>query len=286
MTRAPNTEDCSTHWLLRAPDHLGDAVMAEPAIAALCEQYSCSIIGPSFCAELYAHLPTVEKSTNKIVLFKPSTAEAIRCLHYTRRVGLGRRWLLSDSIAPRPGHRIENLNRVAQHLGAHPQRPPHFPASGETPPLPQSFALFIVGTASPETVLWDNYDELADAVNIDVVFAGGPGDETIVESMSKGHRLPTTLSLSSFASIARKASWVVGSDCGLMHLACAARPDSNRHFVIIGSTNPDETAPTNAQAIMGAQPQCWPCYRKQCNQNRQCLQIPTELVLKRINQCL
>ena len=287
MGRGQNTESCSTHWLLRAPDHLGDAIMAEPAIAALCKRYTCTIVGPAFCTEFYAHLPSIEGTAKQIVLFKPSTAEAIRCLHYARRVGLGRRWLLSDSVASQPGHRIENLNRIAQYLNAQPHRPPIFPASGETPPLPNTFALFIVGTASPETVLWDKYNELAGAVNIDVVFAGGPGDEATVERLGKGHhKLPTTLSLGSFASVARKASWVIGSDCGLMHLACAARPDSDHHFVIIGSTDPEQTAPTNAQAIVGTQPLCWPCYRKRCTQNRQCLDTPTEIVLKRINQCL
>lgn len=274
-------------WLIRAPDHLGDAIMAEPAIAALCRQYDCKIVGPRFCQEIYAHLPTVDCSPESVVLFKPSNAEGFRALRYKRRVGLDRRWLMTDSICSRLDHRIDNNNRIAEHLGAKPSRDPIFPGQGKTPKLPARFALFIVGTASPETVLWTQYPALAAAVEINVLFAGGPGDENNVTALGAKHStLPTDLTLGEFASVCRAAEWIIGSDCGLMHLACAARPNNTQHFVVIGSTDPTRTAPRNSHVIMDDRPSCWPCYKKRCAHDRSCLTTPYKDVLSRINSCL
>lgn len=261
--------------------------MAEPAIAALCARYDCMIVGPVFCQELYAHLPIVPCQPNRVVLFKPSPAEGLRSLRFKQSVGLDRRWLLSDSVASQPGHRIDNNNRISAHLGAKAQRDPLFPGTAKTPELPINFALFIVGTNSPETVLWPQYSALAKIVNIEVLFAGGPGDEQRISALAMAHNvLPTDLSLSEFASVCRAANWIIGSDCGLMHLACASRPQSKNHFVVVGSTDPAQTLPRNAHIVMNERPSCWPCYRKSCSNDQACLQLTESEVLTRIVECL
>jgi ADP-heptose:LPS heptosyltransferase len=283
-----------TNITVRAPDHLGDGVMALPAIKALSERYSLTIVGPKWITSLYQDtnaqfcnsLPTSKAST--IVLFKPSFGSAWRARGHQNIIGINngiRRYLLTHT-KPEIGHRIEQYNSLATILRVQSETLPKFTTKmNDFPNIPTDFILCIIGTRSAQTVRWKYFSSLANASSKPIVFMGGPGDEQAVQTIGKGYRcLPTTLSLVEVAAVARKATKIVGIDSGLTHLAIAARNaagiPATDNIIVYGSTSPDQTGPRNSTPIYNSRPKCWPCYQKKCAINSPCLQTSHYFVLQ------
>ena len=280
-------------WVIRAPDHLGDGVMALPAIHSLAAAFSSNIpiLGPAWCQQLYpAHPcfpPSHRPDADGVILFKPSFGAAWRFRHYAQRIGLQgnfRDFLLTQAVAPTNGHRKDDYLAIIQTI-APPTitMPIYTPPNGHTNLKPNDY-LLIVGTASPKTVRWRHFRKLASLLPKEqVVVAGGPGDEEAVASIGQGYRqLETTLSIAEFAYVTQQAHTVIGLDSGLSHLAAASRAALNkgRTFIIYGSTSPHQTGPLQTVPVHHTRPDCWPCYGKRCPIKSPCLDTPATHLLE------
>lgn len=287
--------------LARAPDHLGDGVMALPALAGLNGLGSLLIAGPPWIHELYRHLPATLLAAEAVsrtgadlaVLFKPSLSAAWAARRIPVRVGLDtdhRRWLLSVAVPEAGPHRVDDLRAVCRAAGGAPEGLPTYPSSDADlqglPPLPSRAVLLLPGTASPETVRWPGFRALADLLGDRAVFAGGPADQACIDSIVGPHARLPALTLPQLAALAVAATAVVGNDSGLPHLAAAALRAAGRDVadlhVVFGSTRPERTGPPGATAHAGSRPVCWPCYKKSCAIGTPCLDLPAAAVAARL----
>lgn len=272
-------------FLVRAPDHLGDGVLALPALAAVCAAGPTRVVGPPWVAALYGHLPLASVPAPDIaVLFKPAFRAAWEARRVPCRVGLRsdhRAWLLTHAVAPQPGHRVEEFLAIARAAGVVGSGLPTLPVTAPPPELPPRAALLFPFSASGATVDWPFYAPLADgleAAGFSPVFAGGPGQERRLAGVAGHHRVLPTLPLGEIAAAAVAAACVVGNDSGLTHLAAAARrgagADVSAVHVVCGSTDPARTgAPGATPHRAAAPPPCWPCYRKTCSIGTPCLAV-------------
>lgn len=281
--------------LIRAPDHLGDGVMALPAVAGLARLGDATLVGPRWAPELYAGLglhfehevPRAGAGFDLAALLKPSFRAAWEARRARRRVGLstdGRRLLLSDPVAPGEGHRVEDLRAVARAAGAEASGQPCFaPAPVPCPALPARAVLLLPGTRSGPPVAWQGFRALADRLEGRAIFAGGPDEQEAVAALAGPHPRLTETGLAAFAAAAVAAEAVVGNDSGLPHLAAAARRGAGGRVsavhVVYGSTDPARTGPPGSTAHPGPRPPCWPCYRKSCDIGVPCLAVSPEALL-------
>ncbi len=280
--------------LIRAPDHLGDGVMALPAISALARSQPCLIAAPRWGDALYDGLGTVIRPggaprADAAVLLKPSLGAALAVRHVPRRIGLStdaRWWLLTDAVVPTQRHRVDDFAAVAAAAGATVTGPPAYGPPGVAPALPADAVLLLPGTASPHTARWRGFAALADSLDGRAVFTGGPGDEAVLSEIAGSHPVLPILSLPDFAALAASVAAVVGNDSGLTHLAAAARrghgADPADVHVVFGSTDPARTGAPGATWHRGEPPMCWPCYAKRCPFDAPCLSLPAERVRERL----
>ncbi len=275
---------------LRAPDHLGDGILALPAVAAVCSAGPTRIVGPSWVSEVYGHLPVAPVPNPEVaILLKPAFRAAWEARRIPRRVGLPtdhRRLLLTDPVRSIGGHRCQEFLAIVQTAGIAAAGLPTLPVLETPPPLPAGAVLLFPFSASGPTVDWGGYAALASALvreGLSPVFAGGPGQERQLLQVGTGHRVLPTLPLGSLAAAAAAAVAVVGNDSGLTHLAAAARRGAgvrvDQVHVVCGSTDPERTAAPGATAHrVDAALDCWPCYRKTCTVGTPCLDLPAARV--------
>jgi len=263
-------------FLLRIPDHLGDGVMAIPAVRAFCDLGPVQLVGPSWTERLYAGLVrdhAIEPKT--AVLFKPSFSAAWKHRHYARRIGHRgewRRWLLTDPIDPRSGHRTEEYAALARHVDATVAGPPAFETTEEerkdAASVSRDSVLLLPLSKSQATVGWRRFRLLAEHLGDRALFAAGPGECAELAEIAGPHPCLPPLDIGRFAAIAQRVDRVVGNDSGLAHLASAARhavglPEESVH-VVFGSTTPEKTGPIGCTPHLRAPLPCHPCYRKTC----------------------
>ena len=284
--------------LVRAPDHLGDGVMALPAVEAAVALGEAVIAGPRWCGELYRDLPARVVSADEVpriaadlaVLLKPSFSAAWAARKAGRRVGLAtdhRGLLLSVAVPPRGPHRIDDLNAVARAAGGEPAPLPCYRIraadAADLPALPADAVLLLPGTAKPQTVRWPGYAALGRRLGARAVFAGGAADMAVLQEIADGARVLGPLSIPALAALSARVGAVVGNDSGLPHLAAAARRaaglDVGALHVIYGSTDPTRTGPPGSTAHAGTRPPCWPCYASRCAIGTPCLDLGVERLL-------
>lgn len=277
--------------LARAPDHLGDGVMALAALSALEPD---AIVAPGWGPALYGHLSARILSPGQplppadtAVLFKPSLSAALAVRHIPRRVGLSwdSRWLLlTDAVIPGQRHRVADYAALAAASGAPVSALPGYPVRANAPAVPPSSVLLLPATASTETVQWRGFRDLADALGPRALFTGGPGEEEQLAEIAGPHRQIPTLSLPAFAALAVSVSAVVGNDSGLTHLAAAARRASGQPVtsvhVVCASTDAARTAAPGATWHQGPRPPCWPCYQKRCPWQAPCRSAPAADIIE------
>ena len=283
-------------FLVRTPEHLGDGVMAIPAITALRELGPVRIIGPRWSARLYAHITTENDiKPNVAVLFKPSFSAAWQVRHLPRRIGHRgdwRSWLLTDPVHRTQGHRVEDYAALAHILNGNVSGPPTFETTEaerrEVHDIPRDSVLLLPLSKSQATVGWKGFRELADRLGSRALFAAGPGECAALREIAGPHTCLPPLAIGTFGAAAQRVSAVVGNDSGLAHLASAARrsaglPAENVH-VFFGSTNPAYTGPIGCTAHQNEPLPCQPCYRKQCRLlgEAPCLEIAMSNVLRAI----
>lgn len=279
-------------WFVRAPDHLGDAVLALPLVEALAKRGPVTVAGPAFCTALMGHLATVVPAStvpvgaDTAVLLKPAFRAAWQCRHLPRRVGIPgdwRRWLLTHPVAPPKGHRLDVFAALGRSVDVETSSlpcivPPKVEVSKDI--------LLVPFSASGPTVEWPHYRALADqlaARGHSVRFVGGPGEELRLAAQAGPHGVLPTLGVLEVAGVLAGARLVVGNDSGLVHLAAAARRGVLRpvHDVvgIVGSTDVNVTLAPGVTPMSAARPSCAPCFRKTCPYNLECLRLPVSDVL-------
>ncbi len=121
-------------FLLRVPDHLGDGVMAIPAVQSIARLGAVTVVGPPWAKRLYALEESRTTKPDTAVLFKPSFSAAWRHRHIQRRVGIPgdwRRWLLTDVVKPSMKHRIHTYTAIAATVGAESSPYPSFSPSSD-----------------------------------------------------------------------------------------------------------------------------------------------------------
>jgi heptosyltransferase-2 len=262
-------------YLLRVPDHLGDAVMAMPAVAAIAKLGPISIQGPAWSTRLYGPTDPNPQDPDIAILFKPSFSAAWNVRGVPRRVGAPgslRRWLLTDVVCLPKVHRREQYAALAAHIGAtatgYPGFSPTLTEQQSAPAVSSSDVLLLPISRSQATVGWPQFRHLADALGSRAIFAAGPGECASLAAIAGNHRCIAPTSIGEFSALAQRVSAVVATDSGLSHLAAAARAsadlDPTTVHVIFGSTDPCHTGAAGCTSH-GLEPiPCQPCYRKRC----------------------
>lgn len=271
---------------IRAPDHLGDAVMSLPAILSLSQQYEIEIHAPRWGSELFTGLPVTTTDApprfETGVLFKPSFGAAWRWRHLQRRVGLNenrRGWLLTDPLPVPVGHRRAGYAAVAHHLGAEPAEMPRYTARGDVW-IQKPFVGLNPWSPSP-TVRWPFFRQLAEALRTSgetVVFFCGPGEASQLQPIADGFLLLPGLSLPDFAATLQYCSRFISNDSGAAHFAAACGiPVTTIH----GSTGPERTGV--GDPVEAPRRWCQPCYHKSCPFNLACLRsVSVETLLLQV----
>jgi ADP-heptose:LPS heptosyltransferase len=270
---------------IRAPDHLGDAVMALPAVHALCAAFGARIHAPRWGAELYAPYAVVPvdepPAGSDGAILKPSFGAAWRWRHLRRRVGLatsGRAFLLTDPLAVRPGeHRRAGYARVAAAFGVPVVGMPAYAPRGTAPLLPDGY-VGLNPWSPTATVRWPHFRALADRIRGPVVFFAGPGEGTAVRAIAGPHPVVEGLSLPDFAAALEKCRVFVSNDSGAAHFAAAC---GTRVVMVHGPTTAGLTGV--GEAVEGPDLWCRPCYAKQCPLSGRCL---TEVRVERVEAVL
>ena len=273
-------------FVLRAPDHLGDGVMALPAIEALAAVAPVEVYAPRWAGELYAGFPVrpvdAVPTGGTGVLLKPSFGAAWRWRHLPERVGLAtdhRGWLLTQAVPVRPPghpgegaeHRRDGYTRVVQILGARVTGPPRFRARGRAPEGLPPHHVGLNPWSPSLTVRWPGYPALAaelGRLGHPVVWYAGPGEGDAVGALAgPGATVVAGLSLPDFAAALDRCGVFVSNDSGAAHFAAAC---GAQVVMVHGSTAPARTGV--GHPVEGPPLWCRPCYRKWCYNGLKCLQ--------------
>jgi ADP-heptose:LPS heptosyltransferase len=282
------------HIIARAPNHLGDGVMALPALLALskvCGRFE--IQAPPWGAELYRDLDgkVVERgpmpAADIAVLFPPSFRVAWEARRARRRVGVASDWrgLLLTDVVDCGLHQAGTYRALAAAVGASVEGAPIFGRTGDlgAPEVaPGHIGLNPISKAGVVRE-WQGFRRLAARFERPVVFYGGPGEERRVQAHGGGYPLRVGLSLARFAQSLRRCALFISNDSGAAHFARACGVPT---LVVYGSTTAARTGPPGASAVEGPDLDCRPCYGRRCMRALECLDIPVERVFSEAQRVL
>lgn len=282
----------------RAPNHLGDGVVAIPALRALATAGRLTIHAPRWGGALYRDLPadvvpigTMDRH-DVAVLFPPSLRAALEARRCRRRVGTatdGRGWLLTDRVANTP-ITASRYGALAGVLGVGVEGPPRVAArpTDRPAPVPPGHVGLAPMSAAGAVRQWPGFAELASELTRDIVWYGGPGEEAAIAAMAAGAGRGRCVVGQPVGDLV--ATWLAGcavlvtNDSGLGHLARAAGVPV---VSVFGSTVPTWTGPAGAVAVEGPALPCRPCYGRACRVGgHPCLDVASSRVLAAIDQVL
>ncbi len=277
---------------IRAPNHLGDGVLASPAVTALAAaSRSCRVASPAWGEILYraSGARWVPRDTRPerdeiAVLLAPSFRVAWQARRAAERYGLAtdaRRFLLTTAVEPGAGHRSEDYAAVAARLGVRVQGPPRFEPSAQERErwlhLPEHAGLNPV-SVSGVTVQWPGFAALAARVEGELRAYCGPGEEQQARGLLPGVELLAGLPLGELAGALQRCRVLLSNDSGVAHFAAAC---GVRVVVVHGSTTAARTGTAGATAVEGPDLPCRPCYKKSCDLGLPCLTgVSVERVLE------
>ena len=278
---------------VRAPNHLGDGVMALPAIQALARLGPTTVYAPGWAADLYRDLDVMIRPRGTLeaadvaVLFAPSLRAAWEARRCARVIGTDtdfRRMLLTHPVRRMPS-RPNTYRALATVAGASVSGVPRFEvrdsdgvrtqAEGHVGLNPVS-----VGGAVRE---WQGFRALAGRLQAPAVFYGGPGEQDAVNVHAGDHPTAVGLSLPAFAASLQSCSVFVSSDSGAAHFAAACGIPT---VVVFGSTTASRTGAPGVCAVEGPPMVCRPCYGRRCTQSLECLAIPVGRVQRAVEEVL
>ncbi|MEM6926243.1 MAG: glycosyltransferase family 9 protein [Myxococcota bacterium] len=270
---------------VRLPNHLGDTVMAWPALEALAARHAVTVYGPPLLRPFWPRGPwsppgpMPRRQHDAAVLFASSWRAAWEARRVPRRIGTPtdhRRVLLTEAVAPRT-HRSATYAALAAQLGAVAEGPPRLTPS--RPCGPPHIGLNPIVKGGP-TRAWTGFRALADALSAiaPVVFYAGPGEAKQLAAVAGPHRQVAGRSLPDFAGRLGACRVFVSNDAGSAHFARALGTPT---VVVYGSTVPERTGPAGAVAVRGPTLACTPCYRNRCRWGETpvpCLDVPVDHV--------
>lgn len=289
----------------RAPNHLGDGVMALPALHALAGLGSLVIHAPRWGPDLYRDVPATVRPVGPMqgdlaVLFAPSVRAAWEARACARRVGVPaesdlddgrrraplRRLFLTDAVPPRV-HRADTFRALAEAVGAVVVGDPRYDTCEDDPlptcddgaPLPADHVGLAPLSVMGATREWGDYRALADQLADEdrpVVFYAGPGEEERVRAIAGPHVCCSGAPLPALARALGRCRTFVGNDSGLSHFARAC---GVRTIVLFGSTAPRHTGAAGA-LVIERDVDCRPCQAATCKNpaGRVCLDVPAARV--------
>jgi len=277
---------------VRAPNHLGDGVMALPAVNALAAAAgSCRVAAPAWGQLVFRDsgatwVPKASRPERdeQAVLLAPSFRAAWQARRAQRRFGLatdGRSLLLSRSVKPLGRHRSDDYAAIAALVGVEVRGAPRFePRDAERAAwaqLPLHVGLNPV-SVSGAPVQWLGFAALAARLIEPVRLYCGPGEADRAQAMAPGVELLDGLPLGDLAGALQRCRVLVSNDSGVAHFAAAC---GVRVVVLHGSTTAALTGIAGAVAVEGPDLPCRPCYRKACELGVPCLTgIDVERVLE------
>lgn len=267
-------------WIV-APNHLGDGVMALPAVRAIASLGPTEIRGPRWVADLYRDVPRERVADPEVaVLFAPSLRAAWSVRSVPRRVGVPsdhRGWLLTERVEASP--RVPDTYRaLALRLGARVDGPPVYAARDDDPEVevPDRHVGLNPISVSGAVRQWSGWEALAERMDAPVVFYGGPGEEVEVAARAGRFPLRVGLSLPAFARALRRCRLFVSNDSGAAHFAAACGVPV---VTVHGSTSAHGTGPAGSMAVRGPALACAPCHRATCGRgDHACLDVPVDEV--------
>lgn len=278
----------------RAPNHLGDGVMALPAMHALASLGPLTIFAPPWGNDLYRDVEAevvprgFMGKADVAVLFAPSLRAAWEGRRARRRIGVAgdfRRWLLTDVVG-RASNRADTYDALARRAGAACEGAPHYRARASDPEVEvaRGHIGFNPLSASGQVREWPGFGELAEGWSLPVVFYGGPGEgDRLAAVAGEAHPKLVGLPLPELARALAHCRVFVSVDTGPAHFARACGVPT---VVIHGSTTSERTGPAGAGAVEGPEIPCRPCYRQTCAHNLECMDIPQEQVRSVIDAML
>lgn len=277
----------------RAPNHLGDGVMALPALEALAGLGELTIAAPRWGPELYRDLPARVLPRGTLpaaeigVALSPSLRAAWHIRRARRRFGTPtdyRRWLLTD-VVPEAPHVRDTYTALAAAAGAAVAGLPRWRVRPDDPivDVPEGHVGLNPISASGAVREWPGFGELARTLDGPVVVYGGPGEDDAVRAQSGGRTTRVGLSLVAFGRALERCALFVSNDSGAAHFARACGVPV---LVLYGSTVPERSGPAGAHALVGPRPRCAPCARSWCPYDRECLRLEPARVRERVLQLL
>lgn len=166
----------------------------------------------------------------------------------------------------------------------------------DVPPPEKRVGLLIGG--SWESKRWppERFRELAAQLNRELQFScfllGAPAETSIAHQVQLGPgavpiaNLAGKTTLPELAAVIAVMNFVVGGDCGPMHMAAAIGTPA---ISLWGPTDPIRTGPYGSESLILSSPiGCAPCYRRKCpGLDKLCMfDIPSEAVMARVQQLL
>jgi ADP-heptose:LPS heptosyltransferase len=266
---------------VRAPNHLGDAVMALPALAALRRIGNVTVYGPSWLGELGvdARPRGAMDAHDAAILLAPSLRAAWEARRCRRRIGLAtdfRGWLLTDVVADGV-HRADGYAAAARVLGAEVDGPPVLPG----PRTPDGHIALLPTTRGGPVRTWAGFRALADALGGRAVLYASPDEDAGVRAWAGPHELRAG-GLGDLLGGLRRASAAVGNDSGGAHVARALGVPT---VVLYGATVPERTGPPGSVAVQ-RRPVCRPCGLRRCRYDLECLDHTVPDVLRALDAAL
>ncbi|MBN2801221.1 MAG: glycosyltransferase family 9 protein [Deltaproteobacteria bacterium] len=284
---------CRFHVAVRAPSHLGDGVMALPALQAIrAVSARMTIYAPRWGPALYRELDALVLPTGAMgpadaaVLMAPSLRAAWEARAVPRRIGTAadRRGPLLTEVVEEGVHQADTYARLAAAVGGRAEGPPRYRSEVVDTDIPAGHVGLNPISVSGAVREWPGYSALADRLARPVVFYGGPGDQEAVARIAGNHEARVGLSLPDFAAALSRCALFVSNDSGAAHFAAACGVPV---LVVYGSTTASRTGPAGAVGVEGPPLPCRPCYKQRCALGRPaCLDIPVGDVLSAVERAL
>ena len=270
--------------IIRMPNWIGDCIMAIPALKALSKQYSLTLAGKPWLAELFrgqtffnriipfrsflSKLPSAEVG----ILFTNSFSSAFNFFisGVKKRIGYStdlRKPLLTDPLKP-PGkiHQVLQYNRLAEYLIGKFNED----ISLKIEKAQKDIDFIIIPGASKQAKRWRErrfrlLGEKLREKGFTVLYVGAKFEEELIKRAA-GNIPFSTPQLGELPQLLARAKVVIGNDTGPIHLAAAVK---TRVLVIFGPTDPSLTAPWGQEnSIIYKKPECGPCHKSRCSSSK------------------
>lgn len=279
----------------RAPNHLGDGVVALPAVRGLAALGPLTVYGPRWASDLYRGLGVrvlprgPVRGADVAVLLAPSLRAAWEARRAPRRIGTvdgdPRRWLLTEVVSPGL-HTADTYRALAEAAGARVEGAPSWSrrAGDPVPAVPPGHVALDPLTGAGRVKEWQGFRALADRLEGRALFYAGPGEADAVRDLAGPHPVLAGLPLPALAGALSRCAAYVANDTGGAHFARACGVPT---VVVYGPTVPERTGPAGALAVQRPGPGCRPCYGRRCRRgDHRCLEIPVDAVLDRVREVL